>query len=73
MSKQLRQSDRPTASEKPQPEQQDALDMLANWIEMGRNLGMNIETLYNPTRARFTVRVYNVHYEDGEIKREGEP
>ena len=68
MSRQSTANEKPTGSkERPQMAEQDALDMLLNWIDMARNLGMDVEALYNTDRQRFTVRVNGVVANDGDI------
>lgn len=67
MSKQLVAKEPPRTSKKPLPGEQDALDMLLNWVDMARNLGMEIEALYNPDRQRFTVRVNGVVANGGDL------
>ena len=67
MSKQLAAKEKPTESKKPQPAEQDALDMLLNWIDMARGLGMDVEALYNSDRQRFTVRLAGVVANGGDL------
>ena len=41
--------------------------MLLNWVDTARNLGMKVETLYSTKQARFTVRVYDLQVEAGQL------
>lgn len=74
MSKQLGPNDRLNGSSaRLEPEHQDALDMLVNWVQMARNLGLDVETLFNADKGRLAVRVNGVRItDDGNVVMAGE-